>query len=266
MANLPLRGTPELAPYEGPRLLERALAVVQFHPIAKLGEPQSAMVFDFQEEIRREYPVFEPRDAASMRVTVDPKGEVSAHQENSRTWYFATPDRGRSVTLTQGSLALEASAGEYVSRTEFIEQTMQLVNAIAKTAEPSHLARIGIRFLNTSPMTDDVDPRAHCTRELVSISSQPGLEVADLQWHFSVDEGKLILRSGFMPPKNTYDPNFFAERELPTWYLDIDVISSQVGKFVPDLIEKSLTSLIERLHATYQWAMTREGETDAATA
>lgn len=257
MANLPLRGNPSFAPYAGPRLIERALAVVHFSPIAKLGEAESVLVNEFQERVRREYPLFEPLLDARVRVAVDSGGEMSAKQENVRLWQFVTTDRERKVTLTPSSLALEVQSPSYIGRVEFVEQVMVLVTALIKAAEPSHVMRVGTRILNTAAVSDGEDPRELCNPELVSISKQEGLEAADLQWHFKVDEGKMLLRSGLMPPKSTYDPHIFAERQEPTWYLDIDVASMEVRQFITHDIKNALTSLIERLHATYQWAMTR---------
>src|SRR5690606_557363 len=175
----------------------------------------------FQELIGREYPLFEEEVDTFLNVRVDESGAVHSGQEERRKWTFRDLEQNWTITLTQESLALSGERSGYTSWPAFIDRLASAVKALQKTVEPSHVRRLGVRYLKTeSKANPENDPRELCVDQLSSITGKSDCQHDDLFWVFGINEGRLLLRSGIMPPKSSYDPTFFIPREEATWYLD----------------------------------------------
>lgn len=259
MAVIPLWDDPSRPPFEGRRLLERALVAVAFTPIARITS-DTDFVSQLQDRLRHQYPFFRRQAEPNVRIDLLPTGEIRSEQEENVSWQFASADHNRTIVLNQSSISFDARAAGYTSWSSFIEAVREVLQHFADTMSPGHVVRLGIRYLNTGIASGVDDPRRFCAQELVSISGNEHLQIADLLWHFNVREGRMLLRNGLMPPKGTYDPSFFRPREDLTWYLDIDVVKEGLSSFSIDEISNSLYEQARRLHAVYYWAMTREGE------
>lgn len=259
MSDIPLRDDPTRPPFDGPRLLERAVVAVTFTPIAKIATDQN-FVSAFQDRVRQKYPFFQRLVEPHVQIDLLQSGEIKQQQSENVTWQFTSADGHSTIALNQGLIAFDVQRDGYKSWPALSESVVHVLNDFFETMGPSHVVRIGVRYLNTGRAEGDQDPRLSCTKELVSISGMEGLRAADLLWHFDVKEGRMLLRSGMMPPNATYDPSFFAPRPQQTWYLDIDVMKDDLSDFSIKQISAALTEQAMRLHAVYQWAMTREGE------
>ena len=260
MTKIPLRGDPSRPKYEGRRLLERALAVVHFSPVMSISDPSGQGVASFQESIRAIYPSVERTDEMVMRIDVQDSGPVNAKPEERIAWRFQDQEKLNFIILTQSSLAFEANQAGYVSWSDFLDKIGFLIDMVKKNFEPSFVERLGVRYLNAAPIEGGADPREYCVKDLVSISGNDDLKLADLFWSFDVDEGQLLLRCGLMPPSASYDPNFFRSRGSATWYLDIDVVHINTEPFDRDTIQKMLYNQARRLHAIYYWAIPVKGK------
>ena len=259
MKSIPLRGDPERPSLGGRKLLERAVAVVTFTPVAQIEAKEGSVLAAFQEEIRHAYPFFEEGVDSVLTMSIDEDGSINSRQDEKRKWLFRDIDRAWTVTLSQSSLSIDGSGEHYTTWDDFLERLDALVRALEITARPTHVDRVGLRYLNTAPAHGAEDPRKFCAPQLASISRQRGLHISDLLWVFDVEEGRLLLRNGLMPPKSSYDPNFFLPRQKgPTWYLDIDVISEGLKEFNINEIRKRLHRQALRLHAIYYWAVPNE--------
>ncbi len=258
MMKLPLRGKPVSVPFTGRRLLERALVVVRFTPVLKISEDSGSGIADFHEAIRQQYPLAELEHEAAMRVEVRPDGGVSSTLENHPVWRLSDIDKSWRVSLTPRSIALEAGGDTYKNWPDFAERIGALVSAVAQYFAPSHLQYIGVRYVNAARVDNGNDPRHECAPELVSITGNSDLQLADLMWRFAVDEGHLLLRSGVIPPRTSYDPNVFVPREHTNWYLDIDVSNADTSEFEAAKINASILAQVRRLHSVYLWAMQKD--------
>lgn len=254
MNEIPLRDDPARPPYNGRSLLERALAVIVFTPVAQLGTAESELVAIFQEAVRQEYPLFEAAIDTFLNVKVE-DGNVSSTPDVRRKWLFRDIEENWTVTLTQETLALEGNRSGYSDWPRFIQRLVWLVEQLQSTAKPTHVQKLGVRYLNTGPAHGDDDPRRICARQLTSITGNDDLVLADLFWVLNSNEGELLLRSGVMPAKASYDPLMFIPRDTDTWYLDIDVVNDHTFEFKPQVIESQLLQQASRLHAVYYWAM-----------
>lgn len=255
MMILPLRGEHVSVPFTGRRLLERALVVVRFTPVLKISEESGSGIADFHDAIRQQYPLVELEHEVAMRVELRPDGSVNSTQENQPVWRLSDIDKAWRVSLTSRSIALETGGDTYNDWADFSKRIGLLVSKVSEYFAPSHLQYIGVRYINTARVDNGADPRLECAPELVSITGNPDLELADLIWRFSVEEGHMLLRSGVIPPLNSYDPNVFLPREHSNWYLDIDVSNSNTRTFDATQINSSVLAQVQRVHAVYSWAM-----------
>ncbi|MVZ98498.1 TIGR04255 family protein [Sphingorhabdus sp. IMCC26285] len=260
MVDIPLHDDPSRPAFKGRTLLERAIAVISFTPVSQLSVKGGELAAAFQEAIRRDYPLLEDTIDTFLNVHVSEAG-VRSDQEDRRKWLYRDIDRNWTVALTQDSLSLEGNRAGYSSWPKFVERLSMLVHALQSTIGPSHVQRLGVRYLNTAEVEGDEDPRRVCAPQLTSITGNSALTLSDLLWAFEASEGQLIMRSGVMPPNASYDPSMFGPRDKKVWYLDIDVANSHMIEFDPKTIEEQLRKLASRLHAVYYWAMPNgEGE------
>ncbi|WP_114226910.1 MULTISPECIES: TIGR04255 family protein [Sphingomonas] len=254
MTGIPLRDDPARPPYKGRTLIERVVARIAFTPVAQLGVKDSEFAASFQEAIRRDYPLFEAAVDTFINVKFE-GGSVSSAPEELRKWLFRDIAAQWTVALTQDALVLEGSREGYSSWTDFVARLNALVIALKSTAGPSHVLRLGIRYINTAPAEGNDDPRLVCAQQLTSVTGNADVKLADLFWVMETNEGELLLRSGVMPPASSYDPAMFMQRNQKTWYLDIDVINSDMIEFEPQAIEAQLRRQASRAHAIYYWAV-----------
>lgn len=254
MHEIPLRDDPARPPYKGRALIECVVAMVAFTPIAQLGVKDSELAAAFQEAIRHDYPLFEAGADTFINVKFE-AGSVSSAPEERRKWLFRDIGLQWTVALTQDALILEGNKEGYSSWTDFVARLSALIIALQSTARPSHVLRLGVRYLNTAPAEGDDDPRLVCAKQLTSVTGNADVKLADLFWAMDANEGELLLRSGVMPPNSSYDPAMFKQRDQKTWYLDIDVINSHMMEFEPHAIEAQLRRQAARAHAIYYWAM-----------
>lgn len=259
--SLPLRGEPLSVPFTGRRLLERALVVVRFTPVLKIGEESGIGIAAFHEQIRSQYPLAELEHEAAMRLDLRPDGSIGATQESQPVWRLSDINKSWRISLTARSIALETNGETYKDWPDFAARISALVEAVDENFAPSHQQFIGVRYINSARVDNGADPRLDCAAELVSITGNEDLEVGDLLWRFAVDEGHMVLRSGVVPPGGSYDPNVFSPREEPTWYLDIDVVNADTNDFNADLINTSILAQVRRVHAVYLWAMKNKAST-----
>lgn len=254
MTDIPLRDDLARPPYKGRTLIERVVAMVAFTPVAQLGVKDSEFAAAFQEVIRSDYPLFEAATDTFINVRLE-AGSVSSAPEERRKWLFRDIGKQWTIALTQDALILEGNREGYSTWPHFVARLSKLVSALKSTAQPSHVLRLGVRYLNTAPAEGDDDPRLVCANQLSSVTGNADVKLADLFWVMDVNEGELLLRSGVMPPNSSYDPAMFIQRDQKTWYLDIDVVSSNMIEFEPHAIEAQLRRQAGRAHAIYYWAM-----------
>jgi uncharacterized protein (TIGR04255 family) len=258
MMILPLRGEPDSVEFSGRRLLERALVVVRFTPVLKIAEESGVGIAEFQDAFRQHYPLAELEREAVIRVEFGPDGAVNSFQELQPVWRLSDIEKAWRVSITPRSIALETTGDNYENWADFADRISALIAAVAEHFSPSHRQYVGVRYVNAAAVDNGSDPRHECADELISITGNPDLEMADLLWRFKVDEGHMLLRSGVMSQGSSYDPIVFMPRENPTWYLDIDVANTETTEFDAVNINSSILSQVKRAHTVYAWAMTKK--------
>lgn len=252
--SLPIRGPIPDAPYSGPKLLRRALVVIHFSPVLKIGDPSGLGIADFQDETRAEYPEIVSETEKMFQVEMRPDGLHQSELE-MQLWRMYDLNRHWRTTLTRQSLALEVEGINYTNWKDYADRVHLLVEAVGKHFEPALIQRIGVRYVNAGEINGTTDPRTMCAPELVSISGEPELIQSDLLWRFPVDEGLMILRSGITEAGATYDPSVFEPTDKKMWYLDIDVLNTEQQTFDVANICAAILAQVRRAHAIYGWAV-----------
>lgn len=255
---IPLKGDPSYDGFKGARLLDRALAVVRFSPVLTIADENGVGIASFQDAVRSLYPFAQLEHEQAIRFEVRQDGTIESYPERQAVWRLQDKQRQWRVSLTPISIALEVNAAGYNGWSEFSGRMAFLLDNVENHFRPAVLQNIGVRIVNLSSIENGQDPRPMCAKELVSITGNSALNHADLNWQFTVDEGVLILRSGLLAPGSTYDPNVIEPRTDRNWYLDIDVINTDIQDFDASRIKQAIDTQSKRVRAVYAWAMSGE--------
>jgi uncharacterized protein (TIGR04255 family) len=172
---------------------------------------------------------------------------------------FSDPKSTWQITVTETAVALETT--NYSTRDDFCARGAEIFEAIAKTALPPVVDRIGVRYINR--LTGDAlgEVPSYIRPELSALT---GCVDAPLAIQRSVtesqieleEEGRMLVRSGQLPPNVAFDPALPPTSE-GSWVLDIDVFTAQAGfPFDPGELSKRLNSYAETAYAFLRFATT----------
>lgn len=252
---LPLRGVIVDAPHHGRKLLHRGLVLVQFAPVLTIGDRTGQGIAAFQEDIRSEYPNIQLDLELLFHVELKPGGSPQPTTEELAVWRLSDSAHVWKLSLSRESIALEVGGDGYTNWADFAERMARVIRAVARHFAPGERQRIGVRFVNAVPFGNDSPLHGECADELLSITGGEEVIQADLAWRLGVDEGELILRSGVLMPETSHDPRVLEPSPDRRWYLDIDVVSSEVAPFDDATINEAILAQVRRVHAIYRWAV-----------
>lgn len=119
--------------------LKSVVCQIRVQPIFKIASEAPAQ---FQEKIRKNYPVVQKEEA----VQVDVQGQAMQQRSLGNTWRFISEDGYWAVTLDSAFIAFEAKT--YQSFTDFRSRFEDVYDAYLTTYEPSRPERIGLRYIN----------------------------------------------------------------------------------------------------------------------
>jgi uncharacterized protein (TIGR04255 family) len=252
----PLGGKPPTEHHLSKAPLERVIAQIQFPVMLKI-EDRSA-VADFQESIRRDYPVLQEIQAQTLQIQMGPTGP-SAIPVANRNWHFSNAVGTWKVVLARDALTIESTS--YESRADLLARWKGAINALNAVFRPGIVLRIGTRYIDR--ITDAPFKRF----ETLINSKQLGSAVGHLKKHlkhslceayFEVEEGELRLRWGVMPAMMSPDLSAIAQLPNESFVLDIDVWSMQQREFDPDALLTAFQQLTERAYSVFRFAVTDE--------
>lgn len=161
------------------------LAQVQFNPVAAMAK----YVDEIQDSLRRQgYPLFEPRQAAHLQITVMP-GQVPAPPQIMQTvsWLISNADRTAGFVLTPSSLAFHTT--HYETHREFIPELLRGLQAVHEVVGLDHVARLGLRYL------DAVLPRQNETVDRYLADGLHGVRFSAEQ-QYALNESVFKTQSG----------------------------------------------------------------------
>lgn len=238
--------------------LVRVLGQVRFSSVLRIDTKEG--VTAFQESIRSDYPLFEPLSSHQTQLELGPHGP-SLRSIPATVWRFGDAAQTVQLSLTTDSVTLEALT--YEGRDRFLERWTEVLARIEAEFAPGLALRAGLRYVNR---LHDQDAIARLP-ELVSPSfigvAQPDLREFVFQAlseaSIEVEEGRLTLRWGILPPNATTDPILLAPVANTSWVFDLDVFSEERQTFSGQEIGQLFRRLSERAYAVFRYAVTPAG-------
>jgi uncharacterized protein (TIGR04255 family) len=236
--------------------LERVIAQVKFPTILKIEE--RAAVSNFQEKIRREYPVLHELHNQTVRIEMGLSGPITTPITNL-VWQFADAAGDWKVSLARDAMTIETTV--YCSRGDLMSRWVNLLRAVEDEFQPELVERIGLRFIdrivgNEFPVfptlmnVDLVNKATAMFRDRIKHSLSETL--------LEVEEGNLLLRWGVMAPNMSPDPSAIGLLAQESFLLDIDVWSLGQTAFRVAFLSKAFQKLAERAYSVFRFAVTEE--------
>lgn len=256
MAETDLNPLTDDAPEEIPLAaapLVRVVCQVRFTEIIKIAEKN--FIADFQEAIRERYPGFQQEQSQNLEVQ---GGAINV--SNETIWRFFDPGQNWRLSLSSGSIALETKHA-YSSRADFIERIAFVMQQLEETIRPTHISRIGVRYIDQVQFEKMDDIRGMLREEML------GLKGSEFSGHIErflnqlecrTREGKLLANWGILPANRTHDANMMPAVDKPSWFLDLDTFvlyDKSVKEFDSRHIERTAYDLAARAYAFFRWSV-----------
>lgn len=212
-------------------------------------------------EVLARYPVRRQQMAIIPSLLVNGQPiQMPSSPGSGKVLSFSDPKNTWQITVADTAVALETTS--YSTRDDFCARGAEIFTAIAKTALPPIVDRIGVRYINrlTGGALDEL--ASYIRPELRALA---GCIDAPLALRHSITESQIevgsgeqmLVRSGQLPPGAAFDP---ALPPVPegSWVLDIDVFTAQPGiPFDPDELSTRLRKSAETAYDFFRFATTK---------
>lgn len=239
--------------------LVRVLGQVKFPRIAKIAE--ESYIADFQEAIRREYPIFRNETIQGLDIAIA-GNEVKQRPVTSVIWRFFDAKEVLRVSLTAEAITLETAA--YVSRDDFLTRFRFILEKLVETVRPSLVQRVGFRYVDRLQDPNDLAALSDLIyAELLNVL-QSGLvqhiDISMTEITGTTKEGKIIARYGLAPPKFSHDPEMAPPVSVKSWVLDVDSYSTNCAgqSFDIQMLCAELDKVAARAYAFFRWGVTEK--------
>lgn len=120
--------------------LQEVVCQLRFHQILRIA---TAPPVDFQERIRRDFPVVAQEQGAQVAVA---GGQPILAATSGSAWHFKSADEKWLTSVTSSFLALKTVA--YSNFEDFLNRLLPVVQAFEETYKPSFYIRVGLRYVN----------------------------------------------------------------------------------------------------------------------
>lgn len=234
--------------------LVNVLCQVKFTEI--LSIQQASFVAGFQERVRTDYPFMQQEKMKT--ISIDENG-ASVEVGDDSVWRFVDATKTSRLSLAPSFVTLETR--KYVSRVDFVERLEKTLNALSDTIKPTHVTRIGMRYVDQIDLEKYPDMDKMIRAEMLGVLSSPlkdGIHHSLSEVICRVKEGHLLARWGLMPPKSTHDPECMPPISKPSWFLDLDTFTefrASPTPFDPATIRESVVGLATRAYTFFRWAV-----------
>ena len=235
--------------------LVSVLCQVRFAEIVSIQ--QKSFIAGFQECARSDYPLLLDEKVR----TLDVNDGRSTTSEDS-VWRFFNEARTWRLTLTSNFLALETR--KYVSRVDFIERLEKIVKGAIDTVKPTHVTRIGVRYIDRVALNEGITLHGMLREEMMGITGLLNREnvlhsISEVVCR--VKEGQMMTRWGVLPERGTHDAEVMPPISSPSWFLDLDTfVDHQLApvRFEADMIRTTALELATRSYCFFRWAVTNK--------
>ncbi|PYE40442.1 uncharacterized protein (TIGR04255 family) [Rhizobium sp. PP-F2F-G20b] len=229
--------------------LVRVVAQVRFPEILSIQDRN--FIAPFQERIRRAYPLAQS-DVINTFV-IGPQRMVS-----STVWRYYDAAKNWRVSLSDTFLSFETT--QYISRKDFVERFRFLVSQLGETISPSHVARVGVRYVDQVELKVDETMREMLRPEMAGIKDVVG-KTKHVISEFEADtrEGGVQVRWGYLPKDGTHDPDIMPAVPSHSWFLDVDSYifqESELMEYSAENITSQVAGLAGRAYSIFIWSVT----------
>jgi uncharacterized protein (TIGR04255 family) len=235
--------------------LVNVIAQVRFPAVMKIED--SAFVANFQEAIRKDYPIL--RQERQLGVLIGPGGVQP--QDAGTVWRFETKDPDAwQVTLAPSFVSL--SAKRYTRRSDFLTRLTVVLHALEGWLHPNVCDRIGIRYVDrvTGEQLDRISTLVR--PEILGVAGDDTVlgsaevihALSDTLLRLD-DSSQMRGRWGRIPAGVTYDPGIEPARES-SWVLDLDHYTSEPEDFDLATIGGKAAEFCDRIYTFFRWAVT----------
>lgn len=235
--------------------LVNVIAQVRFPAVMKIED--NAFVANFQEAIRKDYPILRPE--RQLGVMIGPGGVQP--QDAGTVWRFETKDPDAwQVTLAPTFVAL--SAKRYTRRSDLLARLTVVLHALEGWLHPNVCDRIGVRYVDRVT-GDQLAQLGKLVRpEVLGVAGDETLlgnvevvhTLSDTLFRLD-DASQLRGRWGRLPAGATYDPGIEPSGQ-PSWVLDLDHYTSQPEDFDLAAIGGTVADFCDRIYTFFRWAVT----------
>ncbi|MGO6693435.1 TIGR04255 family protein [Rhizobium johnstonii] len=228
--------------------LARVLAQVRFPEIQSIQE--KSFVAPFQERIRKLY----PRTATD---TLNGFVIGSPQLVTTNIWRYLSGDAWR-VSLSDSFMSLETT--KYTSRKDFCERFLFLLEQLAEAIAPTHIDRVGIRYVDQVELEEDESMSGMLRQEMIGVKDVFGKThhmISELE--APSREGGVLVRWGHMPASASHDPDVMSPISKPSWFLDVDSYiahESDMVVFDAKAAAEATYSLATRAYTIFRWSVT----------
>lgn len=249
----PFGAIPDRVPLD-PDPLVSVAAQVRFSPVLSVRD--QGFVAPFQEAIRRDYPLTEKR----MRQQVTPAAGGLLEVADSILWTFSDPEGNWQVVLSESFVTLRCSS--YSDREDFLSRLRATLVAVGAHVQPVLANRVGVQYTDRLSGEERLARLPEFIRpELLGLGSVElgkGEVVAEMtQAEFSVDEVRLRVRWGHLPPNRTLDASIEA-LDVPSWVLDLDAFTEPKRPFDPSGCAEEVERYTDVVYGFFRWAVSDE--------
>ncbi|MEU2163311.1 TIGR04255 family protein [Streptomyces sp. NPDC019208] len=245
-------------PYDEVRLpaapLVRVLSQLRFERLSVLDSPNAAR--DYAATLSESYPYLDT--SAELNMVIG-GGQVMPQATHQPVWRLRSANKSKTVTLTNGSLALETTS--YEGREEFCKELHRIAEALQGVVKIPSINRVGVRYTNQLTGDPLAELSEYFRPEIAGISAT-SLGKAKLQhcltqasFSESASDG-LVAQWGEMPPNSGFDPALPVLNNR-SYVLDLDAYHQEAAMDAsPIAIQSEALKLAERAYRFLRWAVT----------
>lgn len=212
-----------------------------------------------QDELSEDYPYAQQQD--SFQLVIQP-GRPPVQEPNATAWVLTSADQAHIATVTSDAISLTSRS--YTSRKDFCGHVERLLQAVEKVAAPPQAARIGVRYINRVPETEDLGDWILSLAEAargISVAMKPGDRqnlqhaLTQMQYKFPGSSNNLLVRLGLLPADAVLDASM-PPVPHPSWVLDIDAFDDASRPFDTSGIINEVEELASRAYRFFRWVIT----------
>ncbi|KQS81666.1 TIGR04255 family protein [Rhizobium sp. Leaf383] len=230
--------------------LVKVIAQVRFPDVTV--NPDREFVSGFQKAIRKRYPRFV--EEGTQNIVFGPTGISMAP---SIVYRFLDASNVWRVSLTPNFMSLETR--KYESGNDFADRYRELLGHLATTVAPSHVARIGIRYVDQVQVTNGLNVDDLLERHMSEVSGRlPSARHMVSELEAKSKEGMILARWGHLPEQGTHDPEIMPPVENASWFLDVDSYAgyeSELLEYDTDKVAGITHELANRAYNFFRWCV-----------